>query len=404
MVGELVATTTDVFQQLKAEATNLEPSLIKGEQSNTSIIYGDRFILKLFRKLEEGINPDLEIGRFLTEKKALEHFASVAGALEYRRPKAQPITIGILQEFVVNSRNAWEYTLDSLRDYFEHVEVQQSDTTEVPVPSGSLLDLQAQEIPEMASELIGAYLDSAQVLGQRTAELHIALASDPDNPDFAPEPFTGFYQRSIYQYARNLTGQILLLLKKRLKQLPPDSQPLAQQVLDCQEQIMGRFQLILNQKITAMRTRTHGDYHLGQVLYTGKDFIIIDFEGEPARSLSERRMKRSALRDVAGMLQSFNYAAKMALRNEEDTGMLRPETFPVMEQWADYWYSWVSAAFLNSYLAVASKDAFLPQTRAELEVLLEAYVLEKVIYELGYELNNRPDWVEIPLRRILQLQ
>ncbi len=404
MAGELIATTTDVFQQLKAEATHLDPSLIKGEQSNTSIIYGDRFILKLFRKLEEGINPDLEIGRFLTEKKVLEHFASVAGALEYRRPKAQPITVGILQEFVVNSRNAWEYTLDSLRDYFEHVEVQHSDMTEVPVPSVSLLELQAQEIPELASRLIGAYLDSAQLLGQRTAELHIALASDPDNPDFAPEAFSSFYQRSIYQQARNLTGQILLLLKKRLKQLPPDSQPLAQEVLNRQEQIMGRFQLLLNQKITAMRTRTHGDYHLGQVLYTGKDFIIIDFEGEPARSLGERRMKRSALRDVAGMLQSFNYAAKMALRNEVETGMSRADNLPVMEQWAQYWYSWVSAAFLNSYLETASKGSFLPQTSSELQVLLDAYVLEKVIYELGYELNNRPDWVEIPLRRILQLQ
>ncbi len=404
MAGELIATTTDVFQQLKAEATHLDPSLIKGEQSNTSIIYGDRFILKLFRKLEEGINPDLEIGRFLTEKKVLEHFASVAGALEYRRPKAQPITVGILQEFVVNSRNAWEYTLDSLRDYFEHVEVQHSDMTEVPVPSVSLLELQAQEIPELASRLIGAYLDSAQLLGQRTAELHIALASDPDNPDFAPEAFSSFYQRSIYQQARNLTGQILLLLKKRFKQLPPDSQPLAQEVLNRQEQIMGRFQLLLNQKITAMRTRTHGDYHLGQVLYTGKDFIIIDFEGEPARSLGERRMKRSALRDVAGMLQSFNYAAKMALRNEVETGMSRADNLPVMEQWAQYWYSWVSAAFLNSYLETASKGSFLPQTSSELQVLLDAYVLEKVIYELGYELNNRPDWVEIPLRRILQLQ
>jgi maltose alpha-D-glucosyltransferase/alpha-amylase len=179
---------------------------------------------------------------------------------------------------------------------------------------------------------------------------------------------------------------------------------LAQEVLNRQEQIMGRFQLLLNQKITAMRTRTHGDYHLGQVLYTGKDFIIIDFEGEPARSLGERRMKRSALRDVAGMLQSFNYAAKMALRNEIESGMSRAENLPVMEQWAQFWYSWVSAAFLNTYLEVASKGSFLPQTTSELQVLLDAYVLEKVIYELGYELNNRPDWVEIPLRRILQLQ
>ena len=147
----------------------------------------------------------------------------------------------------------------------------------------------------------------------------------------------------------------------------------------------------------------HGDYHLGQVLYTGKDFIIIDFEGEPAHTLSERRMKRSPLRDVAGMLQSFNYAATMALRNEIESGMVRAENEPVIQQWAHFWYAWVSSAFLNSYLETAAKDSFLPQTQQELQVLLDAYILEKAIYELGYELNNRPDWVDIPLQRILEL-
>lgn len=404
MAGELVTTSTDLFPQLYKDASNLDPSLIKGEQSNTSIIYGDRFILKLFRKVEEGINPDLEIGRFLTEKKLLEHFASIAGALEYRRPRAETMTVGILQEFILDTRSSWEYTLDSLRTYFEHVSVQQAELTEVPIPSGSLLDLQVSEIPELASLTIGSYLASAQLLGQRTAELHIALASNTDDPDFTPEPFSSFYQRSIYQYARNLTGQVLLLLKNRLKQLPPDTQKLAQAVLNSSDQIMGRFQLVLDQKITAMRTRTHGDYHLGQVLYTGKDFIIIDFEGEPARSLGERRMKRSPLRDVAGMLQSFNYAVTQALRNEVESGMIRPENLPLMEQWAQFWFCWVSSAFLKSYVEVASQDSFLPKSRAELEVLLDSYLLEKVIYELGYELNNRPDWVEIPLQRLLQLQ
>ncbi|MBD1938624.1 maltose alpha-D-glucosyltransferase [Microcoleus sp. FACHB-68] len=401
--GQLVATATDIFEQIKEGATNLEPTLIKGEQSNTSVIYGDRFILKLFRKLEEGINPDLEIGLFLGAKKRLQHFASIAGSLEYRRPKAEPMTVGILQEFILDTRSSWEYTLDSLRDYFDRVTVQQTEITEIPIPSGSLLDLQALEIPELAGQTIGSYLASAQLLGQRTAELHIALASDADNPDFAPEAFSTFYQRSIYQSARNLTGQVLLLLKNRLKSLPDESQKLAHTVLERQEQLMGRYQLVLNQKITAKRTRCHGDYHLGQVLYTGKDFIIIDFEGEPARSLSERRMKRSALRDVAGMLQSFNYAASMGLRNEVESGMIREENLPMMEQWAEFWYTWVSAAFLNSYLTVAGADSFLPKTKAELQVLLDAYVLEKVIYELGYELNNRPNWVHIPLRRILQL-
>ncbi|HEY9707811.1 MAG TPA: putative maltokinase, partial [Oculatellaceae cyanobacterium] len=416
--GELVATATDVFPELLAEASHLEPTLVKGEHSNTSVVYGvnvggldsgHHFILKLFRKLEEGINPDLEIRKFLAEKKLLEHFASLAGALEYRRigsygSAVLPMTVGILQEYILDTQSSWDYTLDSLRKYFEHVMVQQADITEVPVPSGSLLELQALDIPDLAFQTMEGYLPNVRLLGQRTAELHIALASDSNNPNFAPEPFSSFYQRSIYQYARNLTGQVLLLLQQRLIQLPPDTQKLAHVVLNHKEQIIGRFQLVLDQKITAVRTRYHGDYGLEEVLYTGKDFIIIDFEGEPGHSLSERRMKRSPLRDVAGMLQSFNHAATQALRNEVESGMLRPESLPVMEQWTQFWYCWVSAAFLNSYLEVASQDSFLPKTTSELQVLLDAYLLEKVIYELGYELNHRPDWVEVPLRRILQLQ
>ncbi len=399
--GELLATTTDALIPGQLDRSQLEPRLLKGEQSNTSVVYGDQLILKFFRKVEEGINPDLEIGRFLTEKKT-EHFVPVAGALEYSRQSGQSVTLGILHEFVPETRDAWSYTLDSLRDYFEQVMVKQTDVAEV-MPSNSLATEIGGGIPELANDIIGSYLTSAELLGQRTAELHLALASQPENPDFAPEPFTSFYQRSIYQYMRNLAGQALLLLKKRLPQLPPETQQLAQVVLNRQEQLMERFKSVLNLKITGQRTRCHGDYHLGQVLYTGKDFIIIDFEGEPARPMSERRMKRSPLRDVAGMLQSFNYAATLALRNEVDSGMIRPESLSAMEQWAQFWYGWVSVAFLNSYLVTADGATFLPKAKEEMQVLLDAYMLEKATYELGYELNNRPDWAEIPLQRILQL-
>lgn len=397
--GELVATSTDIFPQLSDGLTNFEPYLRKGENSNTSVVYEDRLILKLFRKIEVGINPDLEVGKFLQEKKYLKHFASIAGALEYLRPNAQPITLGILQEFIPDTISSWDYTLDRLRDYFEAVKVQQS-VTEVPVSSASLLDLQENEFPEL-SLIIGSYLNSAQLLGKRTAELHTALASELVNPGFIPEPFSVFYQRSIYQSARTLTGKVFLLLKKQLKQLAPTTQTLAQAVINRQDEIIGRFQLVLDTKITAMRTRCYGNYHLGQVLYTGKDFIIIDFEGDAALNLNERRMKRSPLRDVAGMLQSFNYAANMALRNEIESGMNLPDDLPVMEQWAQYWYTWVSAAFLKSYLAEARDGSFLPQTKLELQVLLDAYLLEKAIYELGKELNNGSDLVDIILQQIL---
>jgi maltose alpha-D-glucosyltransferase / alpha-amylase len=397
--GELVATSTDILQQFD-DATNLKPYLRKEEYNKTSIVYEERLLLKLFRKIEVGINPDLEIGRFLQEKKCLDHFASIAGALLYYSPKTQPTTLGILQEFIPDTVSSWDYTLDRLRDYFEAVKVQQL-VTEVPVDQGSLLDLQEEEFPELTL-IIGSYLNSIQLLGKRTAELHIALASDLDNPNFAPEPFSTFYQRSIYQSARTLTGKVLLLLKKRLKQLSPETQTLAQAVLNRKDEIIGRFQLVLDAKITAMRTRCYGNYHLEKVLYTGKDFIIIDFEGDPALNLKERRMKRSPLHDVAGMLQSFYYAANMALRNEIESGMNLPDDLPVMEQWSQYWYNWVSAAFLKSYFAEAREYNFLPQVKSELQLILDAYLLEKAIYELGEELKKDSDWIDIILQRILQ--
>ena len=402
--GTLVATATEALAPILSEAHNLNPSLLRGEQSNTSLVYGDRLILKLFRKLEEGINPDLEIGRFLTEKKVSEHFTPVAGALEYRSKGSEAISIGILHQFIPDTRDAWSYTLDSLRDYFERVMVLPgSDLRDNELLSPGAPGLIEKKASPFGYDLLLSYLNTVELLAKRTAQLHIALASNPEHPDFAPEPFSSFYQRSVYQYMRNLTGQVLLLLKKRIHTLTPEAQQLSQTILNRQEQILGRFKALLNQQITVMRTRCHGDYHLGQVLYTGKDLIIIDFEGEPARPLTERRMKRSPLRDVAGMLQSFHYAVTMGLRNEVENGMIRPDNLVVMEQWAQFWYSWVSDTFLKTYLSTAAGWSFIPQSQQELGVLLDAYLFEKSIYELNYELNNRPDWVDIPLQRILQL-
>ncbi|MEC4817147.1 MAG: maltose alpha-D-glucosyltransferase [Scytonema sp. PMC 1069.18] len=407
-VGELKASATDLLPQLQGDDSDLEPRIFREEQKNTYVVYGDRLFLKILRKLENGIHPDLEIRRFLSEKKLLKHFAPIAGALEYFGSNnggaypAQPTTIGILQEYIRDTRSGWDFTLDSLQDYFELVITQQANITEVPVPSGSVLDLQGMEIPELASQTIGSYLVSAQLLGKCTAELHIALTCDSENPDFAPEPFSSLYQRSIYQYARNLTGQVFLLLEDKLNLLPPQTQEVAKAVLNRQQDILGRYQLVLNHKITAMRTRYHGDYDLGRVLYTGKDFILHDFQGREGRSLSERRMKRSPLRDVAGMLLSFHYAVSMRRRLEIEGGMVLPEGLPLMEAWGQFWYAWVSATFLRSYLENADKDTFLPKSNTELQVLLDAFIFEKAIHALGGELNNRPDSVDIPLQLILQ--
>lgn len=413
--GELLATTLSPFEYDPSQ----EPRILKAEQSNTSVVYGNQYILKFYRKVSEGMNPELEIGRYLVQHHAQVQVPKVLGSLEYRRRKGsrsfesadKSITLAILQEYIPNEGDAWHYTLDSLGQYFETVLIHHQEVDPVPVPQGSLLQLSQSPLPELAYATIGSYLESVRILAKRTAELHIALATDTTrigvaealDKDFAPEPFSSLYQRSIYQSMRNLAGQVFPLLTKQMRKLPETEAKLARVVKDREDEIMSRFRLVLEQKITALRTRCHGDYHLGQVLFTGKDFVIIDFEGEPARSLGERRLKRFPLRDVAGMLRSFHYAVSMALRQQLESGLINEDNRATMMRWAQFWYRWVCAGFLAEYLQVASQSAFLPRNLQELEVLLDAYLLEKAIYELGYELNNRPDWVEIPLRGILQL-
>ena len=401
--GQIVASSTQAFSSaLGPDKAIPEPVPIKDEQTNTSIVYGDKLILKLFRQLGEGINPELEIGRFLTEKTSFTHVPQLAGALEYYQTNASPISLGVLHVFVPNEGDAWHYTQDSLERYFQFV-LTQPAKSRPPLPRENLV-LLSKELPPLAREAIGrSYLDSVRLLGQRTAELHIALTSVPDDPDFAPEPFSFVYQASLYQSMRGQTVRTLQLLREKMQTLPEDIRATAQRVCDLESPIIERYHLIQNQIIAAMRTRCHGDYHLGQVLYTGKDFVIIDFEGETARLLSERRLKCSPLRDVAGMIRSFHYAAHSALLRQVSLAPRPEDELALLQDWAQYWYIWVSASFLTAYLTSVKKANLLSEDSGQLKVLLDAFLLEKAIYEIGYELNNRPGWLKIPLQGVLQL-
>jgi maltose alpha-D-glucosyltransferase/alpha-amylase len=237
------------------------------------------------------------------------------------------------------------------------------------------------------------------MLGRRTAELHAALASDPTDPAFAPERISQQDQRSIYQSLSGLSSRTTDLLRSQMGKLSPEAREEGRQVLDLEPRIASTLRAFLARRLTTTRIRVHGDYHLGQVLYTGHDFVIVDFEGEPTRTLYERRLKRLALRDVAGMLRSFSYAGHAALRSDQ----IAPEKLPGLEVWSRFWVGCVSAAFLKSYLATAGTASYIPQAKDDLELQLTTMLLEKALYELRYELNLRPDWVRIPLRGILDL-
>jgi maltose alpha-D-glucosyltransferase/alpha-amylase len=306
--------------------------------------------------------------------------------------------VATLQGFVPNEGNAWSYMLDGLRTYLEEALARYGEDFDVPLPRPlDVLELARSETPALAHELFGPYLESARLLGQRTAELHVSLASTPDDPTFAPEPFSTLYQRSLYQSMRNLAEQVYRLIRG-----PASSIPQTVQIADLEEAILARYRRLLDTRIEAKRIRIHGDYHLGQVLYTGKDFVIIDFEGEPARPLGERRIKKCPLVDVAGMLRSLHYAAYTAM-GEQMRDRLLSDNPSVVEPWVVFWYAWVSAAFLQSYLAWAPEGGFLPSSERQLHVLLDVLMLDKAMYELRYEMNNRPDWVTIPIQGILQL-
>jgi maltose alpha-D-glucosyltransferase / alpha-amylase len=398
--SQLVGAGFPIFAEVRGQG-ELEP---RGEPGSSTVRFGDRLILKLFRRLEPGVNPDLEIGRFLTEQTDFRHFPRAAGALEVREPRSEPATLGVLQEFVANEGDAWSYTLDSLGRYFDRILTVwgRTDQPAVPVPAGALLDLAERQIPADDFERIGTYLPTVQLLGERTAELHIALASGRGK-DFEPEPFSELYQRSLYDSMRSLVKKNFRLLRQRAGGLDEPVRETAASLLAAEDRIVERLRRLTVHKLTAERIRIHGEYHLGRVLYTGRDFVILDFAGEPWRSVSDRRLKRSPFRDVASMLRSFQYAAYVKLFEETSAGMASPESLPVLESWALYWQQWVSAAFLQAYLHRARGASFLPSSAEERAILLDSFLLERAVHELGSELNNRPHWVRIPLQGIRQV-
>jgi maltose alpha-D-glucosyltransferase / alpha-amylase len=370
-------------------AGSLRPRAIKAEQSNSSIAYGDRLMLKFIRRLEEGVNPDLEMSAFLTGRANYPHTPQLLGAIEYRGGHARPMTQGILQAFVPNQGDAWQYTMKSISSFYESM-----------VKIGTDQHGFSAAQTEFAPASMAAFLESVGLLAKRTAELHLALASDSTDPAFAPEPFDIKFQASFEGSLLDLTARVFAQLRQAKDRLSGSAKQKAEAILSSEQQITPRFRSALENPIRALRIRIHGDYHLGQVLYTGSDFVIIDFEGEPARALSERRLKRSPLQDVAGMLRSFHYAAYAPLFASTGTVKIDESNRQNLNRWAEAWAKWVGNRYLEEYFRIAGGAAFLPPTGAEIMALLELFVLEKAVYELGYELNNRPDWVSIPLEGI----
>jgi maltose alpha-D-glucosyltransferase/alpha-amylase len=396
--GKLRAYPGKYFKKVRQFISQFERSnLLNAEQSNSSIIYDRQLIFKLFRKLDEGTNPDLEMVRYITEKTDYKNVPAFAGALEYQKKDGSQITLGILYPFVASEGSAWDYAQDYLIRYYERVLTQLSQIEKLPALPTSFFEKSLTDIPEMIQELIGApFLEMTYLLGKRTAELHKALAGATQDPDFKPESFSLLYQRSIFQSIQSLIKRVFLSLRKNYSQYPETIQNEVKEVLSLESKIITYCREILAKKIEGKKIRIHGDYHLGQVLYTGNDFYIIDFEGEPAKPLGERKLKRSPLKDVAGMLRSFHYAAFTPLIQKKIVG-----EYEKLEYWAKLWTFYISKIYLNAYLEYIEPSSLIPKDRSAISKLLSVYLLEKAVYEIGYEMNNRPDWLAIPLKGIL---
>jgi maltose alpha-D-glucosyltransferase/alpha-amylase len=374
--GRIRFTPTNAFAEIAGpEWASLEVRLPSAQSSNTLAAIGERLFLKAYRRLQPGVNPEVEMGRYLTDVARFPHCVRVAGSVEYVGDDGRPATLGLLQAYVVNQGDGWSYTLDYLDRWFE------AALAETP--------------PGDAAEQHAPYLAAARTLGVRTAELHAVLARATGDPAFDPEPVTPADSAALVRGTAERAAAALDALRERRAELPEDVRAEADALVGRRAELLERIGAHASDTSAGPRTRVHGDYHLGQVLVAEDDFVIADFEGEPARTVEERRRKHSGLKDVAGMLRSFDYALHSALartREKHPGGEAERLLAPGAE-----WLAAARAAFLDGYEQLAD-GAGLARPREEASGLLEAFLLDKAVYELQYETSNRPDWVRIPLR------
>jgi maltose alpha-D-glucosyltransferase/alpha-amylase len=402
--GHLAGYSSKALADVRAES-RMPSRTGSGEQSNTSIIYGDRLILKFFRRMEPGENPDVEIGRYLTEVAHYPRIAPFLGEISLHPKGQEKITAAMLQGLITNSRDGWEWFLDQVAGLLNEVR--------------SRLEVPESRTPHFAAEPVGSSdipaarqsLDAATLLGRRTAEMHLALSSSTDQAAFAPEPFRSEDMERDAQRIQAQVSASMDALKQRFTALDDPTCDAAGLLLSKRRELIARSRLLTPQGAMGQRIRIHGDFHLGQTLRVpdekgnGGDFVFLDFEGEPARPLEERQRKQSPLKDVAGMIRSFSYVAHAGLRRFLDVGTGLEQTSdsdrPVA--WARTWQNLATAKFIDAYRETIAVNAALLPPPPQSEVLLEAYLLEKALYELLYELNHRPSWLQIPIAGILSL-
>jgi maltose alpha-D-glucosyltransferase/alpha-amylase len=388
-----------VVKKYLEEKTEIKAGIFSGDPYNTSIGYNSRFFLKIYRKVDAALNSDVEITRFLEEKADFKHIPAFLGAIEWKSDKGT-MTLGMLQEMIENHGNGHLYMLERLNNFIERILARA-----IPAPAelqGTLTEPVAfEELPEDLKDLLGARTaEQARLIGMRTADLHKALASGTYDASFAPEDFSLHYQRSLFASMQSLVRETFQKLQKDMPDIRQEIKDELQSVLNNRDAVLALMKRIYNKKLDAVKMRIHGNYHLGQVLLTGKDVAITDFGGDAFKTYSERRLKKSPLRDVATMLRSFYYVAYEGIFQnsqvpEEETGRLVP--------YARLWAHYVGGFFMEAYLEGVQDTLFIPEEKEDLRMMLQIFLLEKALSDLNYEKQHRPEWIVVPLRMVLSI-
>jgi maltose alpha-D-glucosyltransferase/alpha-amylase len=404
--AQLVCTPFDDLTSLEsAEDEPLTVTAYMGLQHHVTAVIGRRFVFRAFRRADDGLNPDVEIGRYL-QQQGFTEFAQVVGKVEYRRPGLEPMTLGALHRYIPNQGDAWQLMLDQAIRFFDGVAAQSETNPGDPAPLPAEL---ANGPAERWEQLVTPFIHSARTLAAFTARLHLTLAAPSAPPAIVATPFTAAYQRSFYQLLRNLAGKLHTLLSEPNPGWPEGVRELASQIRNAGPAIFGRIHRALDPDLAAgRRIRCHGDYHLGQLLLTGRDFVLSDFEGAVDRTIGDRRIKRSPLHDVATMIRSFDYVAgsvRLDLSGNRGVaqGIVRQEDRAKLERYSYAWLSRLEQEFFQVYTEAVDPAHFLPQSPVARRNLLELSLLERALREAEYDLVLRPDWAVIPLSAILRL-
>lgn len=361
--------------------SNLPSRVLPVDSSNSAMTYGDKYFLKLYRKLFQETNPEVDMVAFLTDESNFTHIPAFGGSIIWQRTEegsARPlpdITLGMVQRMVPNDKDSWMQTGDYLNDFL-------------------------YAVPNRMFAIREDVFDKVELLGRRTGEMHCALYKPNADADFAPEPFTDEYRAFIIKRFEDLLERRYSLLIDNYTKLDPQAQRLAWVFMEAKEMIDSFVNDFRTRPIESLRIRIHGDYHLGQVLATQSDFVIIDFEGEPESTITERKIKHSPLKDVAGMIRSYHYAVSAKLFNASETEGIEPVH---LQRVSDRWFYLIRDTFLDAYLDVFGAPHPLFKNNTEINFLLLIYLLEKAVYELGYEISYRPAWVKIPLKGIIDV-